>query len=140
MSEKLKPCPWCGDTTSFVERADYSSCYVHCNGCGAHGPIGEDTTADNSEDVPGYAQAAELWNRRALESASQPGGGEDTARLDFLIDEGAVVDAITTANGEKRYQLTWPDLGESQNAWYLSARIAIDTMINAARASLDGRS
>lgn len=77
---------------------------------------------------------------RELERASQPGSGEDTARLDFLIDEGAVVDAITTANGEKRYQLTWPDLGESQNAWYSSARIAIDTMIDAARASLDGRS
>ena len=74
MSEKLLPCPWCGDTTAFVERADYSSCYVHCNGCGAHGPIGEDTTTDNSEEVPGYAQAAELWNRRELESASQPGG------------------------------------------------------------------
>ncbi len=67
--------------------------------------------------------------------ASQPGSGEDTARLDYLIDDGAVVDTITNFEGEKRYQLSWPDLGESQNVWYHSARVAID----ASRASLDGR-
>lgn len=62
---ELLPCPFCGGKKSFVERADYTSCYVHCDGCGTHGPIGEDCTEDYSEEVPGQEQAVELWNRRA---------------------------------------------------------------------------
>jgi len=77
--------------------------------------------------------------RRELERASQPGGGEaDTARLDLLIEYGALVDTITNADGEKRYQLAWPNLDETQNAWYRSARAAIDAMISAAPSAGNG--
>lgn len=64
---------------------------------------------------------------------------EDSARLDWLIDDCAVVDTIVNADGEKRYQLSWPEYMESQRAWYRTARAAIDAQIAAApRISVSG--
>ncbi len=31
MSDELKPCPFCKSSDVFVERADFSSCFVQCN-------------------------------------------------------------------------------------------------------------
>ncbi len=61
---ELKPCPFCGSTDLFVERATYSACYVQCDGCGAHGPT-EDQESDD-EGTPGEKSAREAWNKRAV--------------------------------------------------------------------------
>lgn len=53
MSEKLKPCPFCGGDD--LRYMFYGGCtVVHCAYCGIDGPVG----ADDDE-------AAEKWNRRA---------------------------------------------------------------------------
>ncbi|MDX1150173.1 Lar family restriction alleviation protein [Sinorhizobium meliloti] len=59
---KLKPCPFCGQSDAFVERADFSSCYVFCNSCSANGPI-ECQEADY-EETPGERAAIRSWNKR----------------------------------------------------------------------------
>ena len=56
----LKPCPFCEganvETRSFAsEGPDH---YVHCMGCGASGPLGEDAW-----------EAAKMWNHRVDEVA-----------------------------------------------------------------------
>lgn len=67
---EIAPCPFCGTTDQFVERRDYSSCYVQCDGnardgmtCGARGPIGVQDSDD--EEMPGQAAAIRAWNARA---------------------------------------------------------------------------
>lgn len=70
MSEELKACPFCGKSDAFVERADFSSCYVMCNDCSARGPCScdeneVDADATESGDVdPGELPARRLWNTR----------------------------------------------------------------------------
>lgn len=60
--EALLPCPFCGDTLPFVERADYSSAYVMCNGCGAKGAT--KCQEDDDEETPGESAAIKAWNAR----------------------------------------------------------------------------
>ena len=75
--EHLEVCPFCGCAEPFVERADYSSCYVICNDCGARGPSSCDENEDdanaseNDEVDPGELPARRLWNRRHTTSLSQ---------------------------------------------------------------------
>lgn len=59
---KLKPCPFCGNSDAFVERADFSSAYVFCNSCSAKGPT-ECQEADY-EETPGERSARHAWNKR----------------------------------------------------------------------------
>ena len=68
----LKPCPFCGSTDGFIERYDYSSCYWHCEGCCARGPL--KVIEDEDEEIPGHGPAFAAWNTRAQSSA--PEGGE----------------------------------------------------------------
>lgn len=69
-SETLKPCPFCGKNNAFVERADFSGCFVQCGDCSARGPVScdendEDAEASESGDVePGELPARRLWNMR----------------------------------------------------------------------------
>lgn len=43
MSEKLKPCPFCGKSQPFLGEPENPDEYgVMCNGCGAQGGLGED--------------------------------------------------------------------------------------------------
>jgi Lar family restriction alleviation protein len=60
----LERCPFCGNSDSFVERADLSSATVICNHCGARGPIACQESDD--EETPGEASARKEWNTRAL--------------------------------------------------------------------------
>jgi len=66
----LLPCPFCGSADVFVERADYSSCYVQCNGCCTRGPI--ECQDGDGEDIPGYEAARRAWNRRSVETTAKP--------------------------------------------------------------------
>lgn len=74
MSEKLLPCPFCGDfdaecAESAVPNVHGGQKYaVFCNACFCEGP---------TDDIRERAIAA--WNRRELESASQTRGGEAVA-------------------------------------------------------------
>lgn len=76
--DELAPCPFCKSTDSFVERADFSGCYVICSGCyvicnvcSARGPVSCDETdedvaaTDSGECEPGERAARRLWNTRA---------------------------------------------------------------------------
>jgi hypothetical protein len=68
--EPMLPCPFCGNSDAFVERLDYSSAYVQCDGdvghgcaCQARGPIA--VQDDDGEEIPGGAGAIAAWNTRA---------------------------------------------------------------------------
>jgi hypothetical protein len=70
MSEELKPCPFCGCSDAYVERYDYASCFVICDGadrdglaCLARGPIMMQDS--DEEETPGHDAAIRAWNRRA---------------------------------------------------------------------------
>lgn len=69
MTSELKPCPFCGNPPS--EMFSGGVLYARCRPCG----------------VDHYMHIA-AWNRRELESASQPGGGEaeEMLHLDRLAD------------------------------------------------------
>jgi Lar family restriction alleviation protein len=56
MTDKLKPCPFCGSENVAVMQDDYNNYRVTCRGCGAMGAPG-DEFGDNNE--------IEKWNQRA---------------------------------------------------------------------------
>jgi Lar family restriction alleviation protein len=80
MSQPLLPCPFCGGTDQFVERADYSSCFVQCN-CNARGPVGVQSSDD--EETPGRDDAITEWNRRTEPSPAEVGS---EGLVDFAIE------------------------------------------------------
>ena len=59
MSEKLKPCPFCGSDDLEMEGSIMSSYYVRCRKCGAGGGV---MFPDNEEN------AVKMWNARAYEN------------------------------------------------------------------------
>ena len=59
----LSPCPFCGSSDAFVERADFTGCYVMCNYCQARGPI--KCQDGDDEETPGAEAAMKAWNARA---------------------------------------------------------------------------
>lgn len=63
----LAPCPFCGSSDMFTERADFTSCYVVCNDCGSRGP--QALQEDDDEEKPGEANAIIEWNKRAYLTA-----------------------------------------------------------------------
>lgn len=80
--EALEPCKFCDGQDTFVERADFSSCYVVCNSCGARGPTScneneGDCAAEDRGMEPGENAARRLWNTRA--------SARDTARLEAEV-------------------------------------------------------
>lgn len=74
MSEKLLPCPFCGGEAmpAEVEQIEHSGWVgrIECGTCDAV------FSTQYSANSPGKAgnEVIALWNRRELESASQPGG------------------------------------------------------------------
>lgn len=64
-------------------------------------------------------------------SAQRANETRDVKRLDFMIEDGAIIDTIINGEGEKRYHLYWPGLDESQRAWYCTPRAAIDAQMAA---------
>jgi Lar family restriction alleviation protein len=69
-TDALLPCPFCGKSDAFTERADFSSSYVVCNDCLARGPV-ECQDSDDEED-PGQASAIAAWNTRPQSTAPSP--------------------------------------------------------------------
>jgi Lar family restriction alleviation protein len=64
----LKNCPFCGGGNPFVERADYSSCYVVCNDCGSRGP--QMCQESDRELTPGRKAARKAWNERLAKKSA----------------------------------------------------------------------
>lgn len=56
MTNKLKPCPFCGNTTNLEADLWIVSLRVFCPACGCNGPAGETKQ-----------KSIEAWNRRARE-------------------------------------------------------------------------
>lgn len=61
--------------------------------------------------------------------------GEDTQRLDFMIEEGCYIDTMA-AQGRHVYRLYWPHSVEQQKEWFKSPREAIDAAIAASAKGL----
>ncbi|KVP71081.1 hypothetical protein WJ92_28030 [Burkholderia ubonensis] len=88
------PCPFCGGTDIFVERLDYTACFVQCNSivnageaCGMRGPIGIQDSDD--EEMPGRGAAFREWNRRAASRVEQPAAAPIHSD-DLAVDRFAV--------------------------------------------------
>lgn len=65
MSVHMDACPFCGSTDVEVERGNN---FGSCNGCGAWGPIWDDSHSSGHDETERHA--AELWNRRAGQPAA----------------------------------------------------------------------
>ena len=104
---ELLPCPFCGGTDAFVERADYSSAFVVCDSrvdehsvCMARGPIA--VQDDDGEEIPGGAGAIAAWNRRAA-LASRPAEVDDWINVeDRLPGKERCLAAYVNAMGKHR--------------------------------------
>lgn len=66
MSEKLKPCPFCGEDAAHIETSYFRDTLIYCENCDAYFTV--DSYAADEHDV------IEAWNRRA----------ERTAKVDFV--------------------------------------------------------
>lgn len=55
--------------------------------------------------------------------------GDDTKRLDWMIEEGCVIYSMNGTASPTVYQVTWPRLGEHQREWYSTPRKAIDAAL-----------
>ena len=83
----LERCPFCNEADAFVERADFSSCYVVCNNCSARGPTSCDETdadanaSEEGEAEPGEMPARRLWNTRTTARLRDDGFPELVERL-----------------------------------------------------------
>ncbi|PLP96951.1 Lar family restriction alleviation protein [Cupriavidus pauculus] len=89
MSKKLKPCPFCGGKPSIaplIEQVEHDSwaASINCNSCDVS--LTPQYTSTSEDEA--VSAAIEQWNRRELESASQPGGGWqpiETAQKDRVV-------------------------------------------------------
>lgn len=84
----LEPCPFCGATNAYTERADFSGSFAVCNECQARGPVTCDENDDDAEASeagdcePGELPARRLWNRRpAPRPSAAPEGSEREALI-----------------------------------------------------------
>jgi hypothetical protein len=83
----LPDCPFCGSADTFVERADFSSCYVICNACGARGPtrcneVDADVAAEDHGAEPGEMAARRAWSARYR---TEPVAAEIRATFEKLV-------------------------------------------------------
>jgi hypothetical protein len=96
--EELKPCPFCGGTDLFVERLDYTACFVQCDSsvgeheaCCMRGPVGMQD--DDDEETPGNAAAIRAWNRRAALTAEKVAAEPVAIVRDNPDDIGTIIEA-----------------------------------------------
>jgi Lar family restriction alleviation protein len=59
MTEKLKPCPFCGSTSLYFPDKPVFDYFIHCDNCGC-----------NTDSFTNAESAIEAWNRRAKEERS----------------------------------------------------------------------
>jgi Lar family restriction alleviation protein len=64
MTEDLKPCPFCGNTSLWLGLDEWTCAVVECDKCDATGPYISMGAAGGSADKA-QVMAAEAWNRRA---------------------------------------------------------------------------
>lgn len=137
---ELLPCPFCGKSDFLVERLDYSSSMVICQGmvteysaCLAQGPVG--VQDDNGEDQPGKAAAIREWNRRATRATQneQPpvpwqewAGGECPVPAGTLVEYRMSRDARSTFHAaESAERLDWAHhRGRARSSNIVEYRIA----------------
>lgn len=63
--ESAQPCPFCAShDLSLLEGCDEIDALVHCEGCGANGPLAELNGRERG-DVDLEREAVDLWNERA---------------------------------------------------------------------------
>lgn len=117
MNTELKPCPFCGPGESVVSLYFDDVAKRHRVGCGRCGASsGIHPRSRRSE------HAVKAWNLRA---ALQEQDREDSERLDWLAEQEAQIRSIVTVKGV-RHRVGWPDYGEVQSEWFMTAREAID--------------
>ena len=64
MTDKLKPCPFCGETNRIHIRRQGKNAYrVICHNCGALGPYAK-VEEWHSDKFIAQGNAKKLWNRR----------------------------------------------------------------------------
>ena len=73
MSDKLKPCPFCGSVEFELVKTDIGWYLVRCNTCIAEGQAGRTTQ-----------QTEQLWNTRPLEDALQAEVDEQNELIESL--------------------------------------------------------
>lgn len=74
MTEKLKPCPWCGlDENLYVDSDSFGASYVSCTSCSVDGPF-----RDSRE------QAVLEWNSRTL----------DQETMNVLVKQESIVSSV----------------------------------------------
>lgn len=59
MSDKLRPCPFCGSTTIIDKYV-----YMQCGNCNAKGPTVNNGINDDHADHFDHERAIERWNKR----------------------------------------------------------------------------
>ena len=59
---KAKPCPFCKNTETYMERGDMGYSYEYCNKCGARGPSLIQSWDDDQKDE---RRCRSLWNARS---------------------------------------------------------------------------
>lgn len=64
MSEKLKPCPFCGKTAKVFAFSEGGIC-VKCMTCYCQTFVESDWSIANAEKKSAYEKVVEAWNRRA---------------------------------------------------------------------------
>jgi Lar family restriction alleviation protein len=129
---ELKPCPFCGGTDAFVERADYSSCYVICNDCSARGPVSCDENEADAEATesgtaePGEMPARRLWDTRATpqppiaaeagEALAEAARGLVDRASDTYRKRNGHIGSIEGDDGEKCWIVSFDDMEDLRRA------------------------
>ena len=101
MSEKIKPCPFCGSENVQLEDLGYPH-HVYCENCAAR-------VTGKGYGEEGEADAIKAWNRRASGwiSVDEPPAdgffGKLVINSENEIYKAQTVTTITTSDGKKRY-------------------------------------
>lgn len=108
MSEKLEKCPFCGGEASIarsIDRVEHDEwvASINCDSC----DVSLTPWYTSTSQGEAVSAAISAWNRRELESASQPGGGE-AVNNQMLA---ALRDVLKRIEGSDQWWMDNPDRG-----------------------------